>query len=129
MTRKHKAKTKAKTKAKVKAELKQIKPIDEISRTTEGLQILRDDAIQGVTETGFKYTINNDVMDNMEILDCLGEIDTDPTAISKMLTLVLGDEQKKALYEHCRGENGVVSARQVASNLGQILTGAGTLKK
>lgn len=74
--------------------------------------------IKGTTATGFQFTIDEDARDDMEILERLVDMSRgDLTAMPDVLLALLGDDQKKALYEHCRGKNGRVSSKAVATEL------------
>ena len=76
--------------------------------------------INGKTTSGFEYTINPAVLDDMELLDTIVEIDTNPLALSKVLKMVLGDEQRKALYDHLRTEDGRVPVMAVSAAISEI---------
>lgn len=52
--------------------------------------------ISGVTKNGFAFEITDERADNMELIDALADIDDgNLLAVSKVLTLLLGPEQKK----------------------------------
>ena len=56
--------------------------------------------LTGVTSTGFEYTIADDNLDDMELLDALAAVDNgNILAASKVCTLLFGKEQKKALID------------------------------
>ena len=77
--------------------------------------------IKGTTATGFQFTIDEDARDDMEILDRLIDMSRgDISAAPDVLLALLGEEQKKALYEHCRGKNGRVSSKAVYLELQSI---------
>ena len=78
--------------------------------------------ISGVTKNGFKFEITDERTDNMELIDALADIDEGkPLAVSKVLTLLLGPEQKKRMYDFVRSEEGIVSAQAVSEMLLEIL--------
>lgn len=81
--------------------------------------------ISGKTKSGFEYSIDSNVMDNMELLDAVAEIDSNPLALSKVLKMVLGDEQRKALYDHLRQEDGRVPVKAVSEEITDIFTSSG----
>ena len=83
----------------------------------------------GKTKSGFEYSIDSNVMDNMELLDAVAEIDTNPLALSKVLKMVLGEEQRKALYDHLRGEDGRVPVKAVSEEITDIFTSSGKTGK
>ncbi len=82
--------------------------------------------ITGKTQSGFNFSIEKDRLDNMELLDALAEIDAgNVAAISRASTLLLGDEQKKSLYEHLRGEKGNVPIEAFTNEIADIMKEAG----
>ena len=80
--------------------------------------------LTGVTSTGFEYTIPEENID-MELLDALAEVDDgNVLASSKACTLLLGKEQKKALYNHVRNEKGKVPPAALIAELMDIVKNA-----
>lgn len=78
--------------------------------------------ITGTTASGFAYSIPDENVNDMEFLDALAEAeDGNPLRISKVLRLLLGDEQRKALYDRLRGEDGHVPVESVMAELKDIL--------
>ncbi len=75
------------------------------------------DTTKGTTKSGFEFEIDSNVLDNMELVDALAEASEDATQISKAIRMILGDEQKKKLYEHVRNEDGVVSVTAISDEL------------
>ncbi|WP_288001069.1 hypothetical protein [Holdemanella sp.] len=58
----------------------------------------------------------------MELIDALADIDDgNLLAVSKVLTLLLGPEQKKKMYDFVRTEDGIVSAQTVSEMIVEIL--------
>lgn len=83
--------------------------------------------IEGKTKSGFAYSISDENVNNMELLDALAEAeDENPLRISKVLRLLLGDEQRKELYGHLREENGRVPVEAVMTELKEILANDGS---
>lgn len=64
---------------------------------------------------GFSYEIDEAVLDDIEFLELLGEADENIMLIPKVATAFLGEEQRKALYDHLRGENGRVKTSDVSA--------------
>lgn len=82
--------------------------------------------IKGETATGFAFCISGETVDNMELVDALSEMDDgNELAMSKALRLLLGDNQKKALYDHVRTEDGRVPIKAIASELKEIFQSTG----
>ena len=77
--------------------------------------------IKGRTATGFSFEIDEEARDDMEILERLIDMSRgDLTAMPDVLVGLLGTDQKKALYEHCRGKNGRVSSKAVYEEVQSI---------
>lgn len=88
------------------------------------------DAIKGKTSTGFEFTVNPDVMDDMELIDAIADtIDSNPLAFSTVCTKLLGAEQKKALYNHLRSESGRVTVESVSEAISDIFKALGDAGK
>lgn len=85
--------------------------------------------IQGKTKTGFEYQIDEKVLDNMELLDAIVEADSNPLAISKVTKMLLGDDQRKKLYDHLRTESGNVPILSVSEAVAEIFRNSGQLGK
>lgn len=77
--------------------------------------------ISGRTKSGFEFEIDPDLLDDMEFIDLLAEASDNGLLLPKVLEFILGKEQKKALYEHLRGENGKVSRSRVDETAGEII--------
>lgn len=78
--------------------------------------------ISGVTKNGFAFEIMDERADNMELIDAMADIDDgNILAVSKVLTLLLGPEQKKKMYDFVRTEDGIVSAQTVSEMIVEIL--------
>jgi len=76
--------------------------------------------ISGRTESGFEFKIDPDLLDDMEFIDLLAEASENGLLLSKVLAFMLGEEQKKALYEHLRVQ-GKVSRSRVDEEAGEII--------
>lgn len=82
--------------------------------------------IEGKTKSGFKYKIADDALDDMELLDALSEMDEgSSTSYRYAIKALLGEDQRKALYEHVRNKKtGRVSAKAVFKEFAEVLTSA-----
>ncbi len=79
--------------------------------------------ISGQTESGFKYKISKEVLDDMEIIDLLDSIDEGEVQnITKAADKILGKEQRKALYDHIRTEDGRVPVGKFSEEFFSILS-------
>lgn len=82
--------------------------------------------ITGTTQSGFAFALDDDVMDDYELLETLQAMDEGNTSeVVNMAALLLGKEQKNALKEHLRGENGRVPAGRMVSEILEILQASG----
>ena len=80
--------------------------------------------IEGVTKSGFEFHIKDEVLDNMELVDAIAELDTNPTAISSVTRLLLGD-QKEVLYDHLRTKDGRVPIGAVSNAVTEMMAAGG----
>lgn len=80
------------------------------------------DIIKGKTESGFEFEIEKAQLDNYELFEAIAELEEKPMTITKVIKLLLGDEQKKRLVDHCRGENGITSIESMNNEITEILT-------
>ena len=74
--------------------------------------------VRGKTETGFAFKLEDEARDDMELLEMLTAMGKgDLTVMPDVLVSLLGADQKKKLYDHCRGKSGRVSSKRVAEEL------------
>lgn len=78
--------------------------------------------IEGKTSSGFAFSVEEHVLDSMELLDAIVEADENPAALSKVVKLILPKEQQKALYDHLRTEHGNVPIMAVAQEVAEIFS-------
>lgn len=82
--------------------------------------------LKGTTSSGFKFEVSEDVLDNMELVDTLAEMqDDNPLEVSKVVRIVLGPEQRSALYENLRTEDGRVPVMAVSEAIMDIFNAFG----
>ena len=78
--------------------------------------------IKGKTGSGFAYEVNEDALDDMEIIDLLASIDDGEVQnLTKAADKILGEEQRKSLYEHIRTEDGRVPVGKFSEEFFDIL--------
>lgn len=77
---------------------------------------------KGITKTGFKFTLLEEVLDDMELLDLISEVDENPLLLPKLIEKLLGEKQKKRLYDHCRDDKGRVSSTRISEELVEIFS-------
>jgi len=85
--------------------------------------------MQGVTESGFKFKVNDNALKNMELVEAIAEVDTNLLRLPGLLTMLLGDEQKKKLYDHVRAKDNTVPMDKVAAEVVAILHAMGEKEK
>lgn len=85
--------------------------------------------IRGKLESGFEYEVAEEVRDNMELLDAIVEADENPLAVSKVVKLLLGENQRRKLYDHLRTDKGNVPILAVSNAVAEIFRGSGQTVK
>ena len=87
-------------------------------------------ATQIVTSSGFTCDINENNLDDAELLEMVVNIDDgDVLQIPKVLEKLLGKENKKAIYDHVRLEDGRVPFSALNQEIAEIFAGLNTKKK
>lgn len=76
--------------------------------------------ISGKTSSGFEFSIEDHVLDDMELVDAIVEVDNDLSTISKVVKMILPAEQRKALYDHLRTPHGNVPIMDVVNEVVEI---------
>ena len=84
--------------------------------------------LTGVTKSGFAYSILEKNIKNYELVEALGELETNPLALPRVMNLLLGKEQAQKLKDHLRDEDGVVDTEQITSELKNIFESQKRLK-
>lgn len=81
--------------------------------------------IRGKLESGFEYEVTEEIRDNMELLDAIVEAEDNPLAISRVVKLLLGEDQRRRLYDHLRTDKGNVPILAVSNSVAEIFRGSG----
>lgn len=77
--------------------------------------------ITGTTNSGFSYEITEETLDDYELLEIFVDMDAGNIGlVPQMVKKLLGDEQSKALKEHCK-ENGRISTNKMMNEVMDIL--------
>ncbi|MGT2800861.1 hypothetical protein Javan290_0020 [Streptococcus phage Javan290] len=84
--------------------------------------------LKGTTESGFSFEISEERLDNYELLETMAEVDDNPLLYSKVVKLLLGDEQAKKLKEHLRNENGFIPNALIGNEIRDIFESVKELK-
>lgn len=82
------------------------------------------ETITVTTKSGFTAEISQGAVDDIELLEDLSRLDQgDLLAVSSALKRLLGEEQKKALYDFCRDpETGRASLTKVSKVMMELFT-------
>lgn len=79
--------------------------------------------IQGKTNSGFKFEIPEENIDDYELMEMLTEVDKgNQGLIVDIIERLIGKEQKDALKEHVRNEKGKVSITAMMTETMDIFT-------
>ena len=77
--------------------------------------------VEGKTRTGFEFRLEDEALDDYELLETLQRIDEGEYQLTTaMVDMLLGKDQKEALKEHVRGDNGRVSAQRMLEEVMEI---------
>jgi hypothetical protein len=74
---------------------------------------------------GFEVKVEPDELNDMYFVEALAEIETDVLVLPKVMKMMLGEEQKKALYKSLEDENGRVPIEAITDAITEIMTKAG----
>lgn len=78
---------------------------------------------------GFEVKVEPDELNDMYFVEALAEIETDVLVLPKVMKMMLGEEQKKALYKSLEDENGRVPIEAITDAITEIMTKAGEESK
>jgi len=78
---------------------------------------------------GFEVKVEPDELNDMYFVEALADIESDVLALPKVMKMMLGDEQKKALYKSLEDENGRVPIEAITDAITEIMTKAGEESK
>lgn len=84
--------------------------------------------LKGTTSTGFKFKLDESVLNDYELLELIAEVEDNPAIITKIVKKVLGKETEK-LKDHVRDENGRVSTERMNEEITEIFKVTKALKK
>lgn len=82
----------------------------------------------GKTSTGFAWEIDESIAEDIEFMDLLADAREDGFLMGRVIKALLGEEQQKALYDHCRNEKGRVPMEVVGKEFEEIFNADGELK-
>lgn len=81
--------------------------------------------VKGTLKSGFEFEIDVDSLNDMEFVEALADTEVNPLAFPRVCRMMLGEEQKKRLYNHLRDEKGKVPVHEVEKAIVEIMTIAG----
>lgn len=85
--------------------------------------------IKGITSTGFKFEIEDDVLDDWNILKYLKKIDEGEIEyIIDVVPLLLGKEQEEKLEKHLKEFEGRIRMTSMAKEISEIMESGKDLK-
>lgn len=75
----------------------------------------------GKTSSGFEYSVKKAMLNNAEFLESFAKVQNgDNLRMFELMDIAFGEEQKKALYNHVRDEEGIVPLDTLATELAEI---------
>lgn len=81
--------------------------------------------INGKTKTGFHFSVDENSMNDMELVDILADDSVDESfRISKLLKKLLPGDQRRALYDHVRVDDRV-PVDSIITEVGDIFDAMG----
>ena len=77
--------------------------------------------IEGRTRTGFEFSVDEDIIRDMEFVELAAEAQDNGLLLPRLIEMVVGKEQKKAMYDHVRNENGRVLMEKVNAEFEDVI--------
>lgn len=82
--------------------------------------------ICGETKSGFHFEVDESAMNDMELIDALADdTQNEFLKVSRVLRMIMTDDQRKKLYDHLRNEAGKVPADAVILAVMEIFQACG----
>ncbi len=79
---------------------------------------------------GYEGDVDENSVNDMEFLDALTDLqEGDPTALSKMCSLLFTKSEKKRFYDACRNESGRAEPEKVSEQITELLKQLNSKKK
>lgn len=86
--------------------------------------------INGKTKSGFAFSVDENAMNDMELVDVLADKETDDAfRMSYILKRLLPADQRKKLYDHVRRDTGRVPVDAVVAEIEDIFAAMGDMGK
>ena len=81
--------------------------------------------IKGKTESGFKFEISKDVINDYELVENLAQLDDNPLILTTIVKQILGKDQANKLKDHVRNEDGIVQTDKMTKEITNIFQNSG----
>ena len=81
--------------------------------------------IKGTTSSGFEFTISEDIKNDYELVENLGELEDNPLILGKIVNQILGKGQTARLKDHVRNEKGIVPTDRMTQEIIEIFKNGG----
>lgn len=81
--------------------------------------------IKGKTSSGFKFEISEDIKNDYELIENLGELEDNPLILGKIVKQILGKEQTAKLKDHVRDTNFIVPTDKMTKEIIEIFQKSG----
>ncbi|CAI3375767.1 hypothetical protein [Enterococcus cecorum] len=85
--------------------------------------------IKGITKSGFRFKVNESIINDYEFLELISEVEENPIMFPKLLNRLLGKQQTEKLKNHVRDKNGIVDAEKITAEVADIFKTQKQLKK
>lgn len=76
--------------------------------------------LRGLTKTGYKYEIDENVLDDMRLIDALCDLEDNPLRAGKVVDILFGKAGKEELYKDLAEPDGRVPIEKVTDTLTEI---------
>jgi len=81
--------------------------------------------MKGKTTSGFEFEISEDIKNDYELVENLGELEDNPLILGKIVRQILGKEQTAKLKDHIRNEKGIVPTDKMTQEIIEIFQNSG----
>lgn len=81
--------------------------------------------MKGKTTSGFEFEISEDIKNDYELVENLGELEDNPLILGKIVKQILGKEQTAKLKDHVRNEKGIVPTDRMTQEIIEIFQNSG----
>jgi len=78
--------------------------------------------LKGTTKTGFNFELNEEDLNDYELFELIAGVGENQFLLPKLVTKLLGEEQKKRLLEHVRTPDGRVPMTVIDKEITDIFS-------